>query len=359
MAGSTIRNLVMLLSLTVLSFIPTASARANAGPIPDRYWFNFEDEFGHPISPEGVQLVGCRDDCSIDILLLSNGVCKLPGCLQDEPQIHGEGDQLDCAGATCLAASFEFYDHSQEYRMVAQIDGQVYASLPQPFHEFGGFMDYPFRVVVSPPGLEMIEDPNFEIPDRGMEGGFFFSLLVTLFVELLVAGMYLGIGLRKRGAALANLLVLVVLADLVTFPLVWFFFPSLAPFAPPGMRALGKYFLVPALVFTLLAAVIYNQKGIDRRSRWPVILLVLAVALTPVCAFLVEYGAAYTDYNTRPAGGLPGSWLLLASEVFAVLFEAGFIYFLSRKALVLKHALLLSLLMNLASYLAGLVILTI
>ena len=193
MAGITIRKLAVLVSLLAFSIVPTASARANAGPIPDRYWFNFEDESGHPISPEGVQLVGCRDDCRTDILLLSNGDCKLAGCLSGEPVIQGEGDQLDCAGATCLAASYEFYDYSQQYRIIAQIDGQVYTSRPQPFSESGGFRDYPFRVVVSPPGLAMIEDPNFEIPDRGMDRGFFSSLLVTLLVELLVAGLYLGL----------------------------------------------------------------------------------------------------------------------------------------------------------------------
>jgi len=144
---------------------------------------------------------------------------------------------------------------------------------------------------------------------------------------------------------------------LVTFPLVWFFFPSLAPFAPPETRALGKFFLLPALAFTLLAVAIYNRKGLDRRSIWLVILLVLAIVVTPLCAWLVEYQAGYTDYKIRLAGGLPSSWLLLASEIFAVLFEAGFLFILTRRSLPLKHALTLSLLMNLASYLVGVMIL--
>jgi len=39
------------------------------------------------------------------------------------------------------------------------------------------------------------------------------------------------------------------------------------------------------------------------------------------------------------------------AEGFAVLFEAGFIYFLSRKAMAPKHAFAMSLVMNTASFL--------
>ena len=53
---------------------------------------------------------------------------------------------------------------------------------------------------------------------------------------------------------------------------------------------------------------------------------------------------------------LPAALITVVSEAFALLFEAGFIYLLNRRRLPLKHAIALSLLMNAASFVIGLLL---
>jgi hypothetical protein len=53
---------------------------------------------------------------------------------------------------------------------------------------------------------------------------------------------------------------------------------------------------------------------------------------------------------------LPGGWIVGLSEGFAVLFEAGLIYLAARRAMPLKHAAALSLVMNGVSFAVGLLL---
>jgi hypothetical protein len=55
---------------------------------------------------------------------------------------------------------------------------------------------------------------------------------------------------------------------------------------------------------------------------------------------------------------LPSTLTILLSEIFAVVFEAGFLYFLSRKAMTFRHALVMSAVMNAFSFVAGYVVLS-
>jgi hypothetical protein len=58
---------------------------------------------------------------------------------------------------------------------------------------------------------------------------------------LSIALLYLWFVLHRRGAALALPLFLVFLADLVTLPLVCYFFPMLKTFTPIESRYLGLF----------------------------------------------------------------------------------------------------------------------
>lgn len=161
--------LILMLLLLALIVLPTASARANSAPPPARFWFAFEDEFGQPLSPQGVQLMGCDGDCQQGTLLQSYGVCDQPGCLPGAPTLSGVQSHFACSPAQpgwdaipsqnsryatvglCRSSS---YDYSGQYRLVAQIDGQVYSSEPRPFfeQEYEIGWNEAFRVVVSPSG---------------------------------------------------------------------------------------------------------------------------------------------------------------------------------------------------------------
>jgi hypothetical protein len=102
-----------------------------------------------------------------------------------------------------------------------------------------------------------------------------------------------------------------------------------------------------------------------------------AIALATTLAIELAIGAIYVKVARRPRSvllliaignliSLPMVWFafpllpipflrsFIVSEVFAWLFEAAFLHFASRKAIPLRPAILLSLVMNLASMIAGL-----
>jgi hypothetical protein len=347
------RFVLVIALLTAFSILPGANIQANLAPPPARLWFTFQDPVGKPLSPTALQLIACREDCTQGDLLLSYGKkCTQPGCLAGEPVL--ENSLLACSQALCLARSYDF--PAGAYRLVAQINGKSYTSGPVELFrgEAPGYNTLAYRVTVSDRGLSLEFEPDFVQPDfNPYRANFFQALLLTLAIELSIAFLYLWFVLRWRGAALGLPLFLVFLADLVTLPLVWYFFPTLKPFTPFAGRFLGLFWLACAGIFTLVAyAVFVLLKG---RQRWFILagIVVLLLVAIPFCSLVIGYTIGYPNaYKIYPTG-LPGIWSLVIAEIFAWLYEAFFVYFISRKTVPLKHALLLSLLMNLASYLAG------
>lgn len=103
--------------------------------------------------------------------------------------------------------------------------------------------------------------------------------------------------------------------------------------------------IVPAVVVTILVEMLlaFVYLLIFRRPKRVLIwVLVANIISLPVVWFLF------------PLLPLPLSLVLFLAEIFAFLFEAVFLYLTNRQALGLKHALALSFVTNLASFLIGL-----
>jgi hypothetical protein len=345
--------------LILLLLLSASDASANSGPPPERIWLLFQDESGTSLPPQGLQLVGCSTEaCTEKTLLLSYGKCNLPGCLPGKPTMTGEWDKLACDGSVCRAVSYDF--PTRIFQLISQANGQVYTSPPA---QLAGaertFDNFAYQAVVSPQGLSLTSKPDFDEPKYPLHKiNFLLALLITLVSELLVAGLYGWFVLRWREPELDLLLVLVGLADLITLPMVWFFFPSFAKFMPVESRSLGIFLALIAIIYTSVLYYAFVRADGRRRRNMVTISTLIVLLATPVCSGVIIFVQGYTNLYKLTSTGLPGSWLLLMSEIFAWLYETFFLYFLSRKTLPLKHALILSLLMNLTSFLAGLVILT-
>jgi len=354
-----IKNITYFLLFLTIVLLSTDAASANAAPPPAVLWFSFQDESGSPVSPDSLQLIGClTESCVSETLLSRYGNCALPGCLPGEPSLQGDMDQLACADALCRATSRDY--PTQIFRLVANINGQVYTS--KPARLFSGdairYQTEAYQVIMSIPGLNLSNDPDFVKPGLPSYGiNFVYALLLTLLGELLVAWFYLWFVQRWRGAQLVTPLVLVCLANLVTLPLVWFLFPTFVPFMQLESRAVGLFLGLVAVYLSLVFYLAFVL--LEGRRRWIIITVNLLVILLviPVCALIIGYIVGYPNLYKLTSSGLPGSWLVWISEIFAWVYEAFFLYFLSRKTLPLKHALVLSLLMNLTSYLVGMVVL--
>ncbi len=176
--------------------------------------------------------------------------------------------------------------------------------------------------------------------------------------ERIVAEMVAAQGGRRLwpgGGLLADLGKL-FLINLLTFPAVWGFFPALRGFVSPGERSAAW----ALLLFTWTLAVLLGVFFTLRPSRWrwvSGILMGLAIPSGLFCLGLYAFAANY-GYRGYIGPGFSLPVILLLSEIYAVLAEALLFFWYTRPRLAWYHALALSLLANLASFIAGTLLLS-
>lgn len=158
----------------------------------------------------------------------------------------------------------------------------------------------------------------------------------------------------------------VLLANLISYPVTWIFWPSLGRFQPIAVRELGAFVAFGAILFTALLAMLSRKEGKARRSWWilTLVLVPLSVLATLSCSFLVAVGYPFLSFLSPLSGqqpefavrGLPSGLTIAFSEAFAISFEALLLYLLARKTLALSagQAALVSFVANIFSFLAGL-----
>lgn len=352
------KSLICMAEILVILLFSSSVTYANAPRPPTELWFMFDYQVSPPPKLEGVQLVRCDTGaCEKPVLLQQYGVCDAPVCLESRPELTGLGDPSDCQGGRCRFASPEYgyafkMDDDVYFRLVAQFSDRarvsnVAAESLQSLNAIGAVSAW--RVTVQDDGLSMARDTDFRQPG-GRNASFLFWFAVTLVVELLVARLCLW--MWKRGERVTGELVVVLLVSLVTFPVVWWFFPSLGQFQPDSARKVGILVLILALFYAVGLVRIYTVQGKNR--LWAIGLYLLISFVVGFILFVLAYfGFGYGNYTVH-AVGLPPGIILLLSEAFAVLAEAGLIALMSRKTLSLWQVGLMSLLMNAASCGVGL-----
>jgi hypothetical protein len=143
----------------------------------------------------------------------------------------------------------------------------------------------------------------------------------------------------------------IFLINLLTFPAVWGFFPALRSFAQGGERSAAWALLLFTWALAFLLGLLFNL----RRRAWRVglgVLIALAIPSGLFCLLLFAFSTGY-GYQGYTGPGLDPAVILLLAEMYAVAMEALLLWWYTQARLVWRHALALSLLMNLASFVAG------
>jgi len=299
-------------------------------------------------------MVGCQTpECLQPVLLQKFGTCDSPGCLkeQESPITQGSPDasRFKCFGMRCLSQTYEY--NRAYFRLVVQFENGVLSSadvqaLPQDWSN-----KQSWRVVIAQNGLKLLpaEPPTSQsIFDRPA----FALYLLTLVVELLVAGIYWRT--LRSFIPLWKLLLMVAVATSLTFPVV-FLAPSLRPFADAGDRNLFYIALATSLLGALVAwpffIAVTNRQRIVRG-----ILTLIAIFIAATLCGILGFGVLYSATNVFAAPGIPVPFGILLAELYAFGFEALALRFWGRGALNWREAFLLSMLANLASALLGLLL---
>ncbi len=304
-----------------------------------------------------MQFVGCQTAlCEKPTLLMQHGTCSRSSCLTTQPVLKAP-HRFECAEHTCLYKGVSLSDPplAPYLKLVGQFQNRARSS--QAFitdfrSPIAGYADRHLLVKTLDEELVVLPDRQAMKPSRWEVFGR--ALAITEISELAIlwslatpiAAVFFGWRKCTREFT-TRMLTAVALVNLFTFPVVWFFFPSLQPFQYLATRVFGATSLIIAIAFSvaLIRLKTINPKTLIRIFTIWLISSPLVIAMAGVIAFWVSYGESFPS-----SAGIP-SWLTLpASEVFAIVTEAWLLLRLSQHHLSLAQASLISVLMNGVSF---------
>ena len=357
-SSSRMKGVLTTLLLVVMLTFPVGVALANSLPSLT-LWLEFEYETAEQPELEGVQILQCESpECNHPTLLQGYGRCDSEGCADGYPARRA-AQPLECRGDRCVAVLTYANEVVPPLKVVGQFSDRVRESAP--FSEgLPKFGNAAWRIAVQDTALAVTATaPDPADPIGLFSSSFWLHFALTLIVELLVAAAALRGWLKTGRNNLLTGLGYVLLANLISYPATWIFWPSLQQFQPIANRYVGYFVISGTLVFAGLLPILSRSEGKARRV-WLIVTLVLlplAVLATLTCLFIATLGAGY-GWGSIAVPGMPVGLTIALAEVFAISFEALMLYLLARKPLALSawQAALISLSTNISSFLIGLLV---
>jgi hypothetical protein len=338
-------GVVVAILLAVL--LPNTTCANAAPPIP-KLWLTFTDANGQPIRPNAVQVLGCEDEgCAAPTLLAATGTCNTTPCIGTPPENFA---QAECKAQHCLLGfAFNF---PPRLKLIVQANQKIVSSPIIATQELAMNFSYTeptgWRVVVGD-SLTVTPDPH--VPNTNASPNFGPAFLLTLITEVLIGLAFL-FAFKKPPLPM---LLFIGLMQALSFPVVWFFFPTLQEWQLPNNRLLGLLLLGIAVIFGAL--LVWVRRAPPGKPRvLSILALVAAVPASIVCLFFGLLVTSYGNNQLATSAGLPYPVMLMGAEAFAVLYEAVMIYLLSNRSLTLKQSGLMSLAANAMSFGLGLVL---
>lgn len=346
----TSRLILLVLVLVLALGLAIAPARANAPAPAPHTWLQFAYETQQPVRLQGLQLVDCQEtSCLQPRLLLQFGDCTGTGCVPGTPLSREQEARLDCVGETCLAVlPFGLPTEQLVVRWIGQFSDRVRVShllreSPPPGRWFWGET---WSVAVQEDGLAIASTERsplgavFELPWVGF--------VLTLTVEMAIALLF-AFWQKCDRSTTVRLLITVAGLQLLSYPLVTGFFPSLQPFRYRGERVWGAILLGVAIAYGLL---LWRFPRIS--STRLIFSILIGVPILWFFGFILVILFGYGEMIPQSTQGIPAIITLLISELFVFVYEALLIYRLNSDKLSISKAMLLSLLANTTSLLLGL-----
>jgi len=342
--------------VTTILLIPGAVASANSTAPPSVVWLTFDYELPQTPRLLGVQLLACpATGCEQPVLLQQYGTCTGAECVTSPPTITGWNSDFGCASGICRSSAYPSHGGT-EWRLVAQFSDRIRSSdvagpLPSQYAETAAW-----RVRVRETDLRLVPDaaiPTLRDPLALFQKNLW-RLGLSIVVELLVAAVCFRLWATTDTGGLPDRLWMVFLLNLLSLPVVWLFFPAFGQFQTEASQGLGVFVLLAALAYATALAGIYLSSG--KTHQWLVVLTLISLPVVGFGAFVVWALTSYMGSRTVIVAGLSSNATILASEVFAVVFEAVMMAILSKRSPGSKGIWITSLLMNAASFGAGLVL---
>ncbi|BAS59354.1 MULTISPECIES: hypothetical protein [Leptolyngbya] len=341
------------LLLLILGFALLLTQRASAYTPAQPYslWFYFDR------APEAVQFVECKSTssllCDQPKLLIQYGNCTDVVCLKTQPVLRSPY-KFECAETACLYQEPLQSQGSRDpiFQLIVQFSNQARSTPPftADFRSrIAGYRDRHFTVIRQNQSLQVEPDEAMK-PTRWEVFGI--ALTITQCSEFAIALLCLGV-LRFNRSQVARVLLWIGFVNLLTFPVVWFFFPSLQAFQYRSTRVFGVFSLFNAIGFSLA---LVHQKTITTKTIIRTgIVWFFCLPIVLIAAFLFAVLVGYAEFLPT-ALGVPSLITLMTSQICVAIWE-GWLLARSQSGLSNYHSYWLSLLINLCSFLSGLALL--
>jgi hypothetical protein len=346
---------LLLVLLLIGSGFTAHPVQANSAPPPGVVWLVFDNQAGERSLPDGIQITGCLESgCTDPVLLLQYGICNLPGCLESEPFLSDVKDDVyltfDCAGDRCRATAFDFtFPYFGLVLQSGELTHAISANYQLPV-DYGEELEW---LVTFSDQTVQIKPIAFNANETSQQESLWLYLGLTLGCELIVGGLFFWLACKETGRNLWLRLLMIVLVNLVTFPVVWYFFPALRQFTPNAERIAGIFILAMSVFYSALLWYIYFLKS-QRTRRILILLSLLLIPITIYCVGMVYFAVGYVASYRMYAQGWSTITTIIVSEMYAFLWEGMLYWILSNRRMTVSKAFLASFLMNLSSLLIGL-----
>ena len=334
MFSKTPRLFLCCFAIFILAWIPSVSVLANSIQPPAAIWFKIENDAADASKIINLKIIGCAlKDCSETDAVYSS----------DEKNSYG--NMLVHLGNLYYwrfwPGAMKLTPHA--YKIIIQFeDGtKISNAIDDMPPNYGSEASY--RVIVRKNDLLAQRIPDLAWP------GLHFNLeafLLTLISESLVGAALLGAWKKLQIRDILLFAGVITFTNLISYPVLWNFFLSIAQFHYKSDEGSGRIFLVFGLIFPLL---VISAVNLTNESRF--FFACLALLAIPASCFLCGLmgGKIYGVDTVLITEGLSVKTAILLIEICAVFYETLLLYGLSRKKYALPQMFIVSLIANLAS----------
>ena len=328
-------KIISLLIILIAAGVPTTIVIANSPPPPYRVFIQFVNENSKPVPVTGLQITGCADEtCQLPEYLIGYGNCTGKECYAGPSKLSNLW-VLNCAGNQCLLEGK--YNFSKELPVFLQMlvstadETWMTNALLTPDCSC---CDTGIKVVLLPSTAFAVFDEEFESPSEKSIASLSISFFVTVFTEGCICMLFFFFWRRKFPLSWKKLTWSMVLANIISYPIAWLTIPSLGQFQADSMRKLGLLAVSISIVIAVIS---------------------LGIRLAPVFAIIVLVLAIISVYGNQEihSQGLSPATVIIASELFAVVFETFYIHQFLKNELTIKQVATLCLAMNAISAALG------
>lgn len=335
-------------------FVPHSIVSANAAPSRSVIWFSFIHQAQTMPEIEKFTVWVCEDETCSSFSTIEQIPNSEPMQFDNELYCFDNWCRLEFypknEDASIVLYSDEHLDPFYFRILVRFSDVERLSNILYGFPSEFGEVEY-YNVEIRDKDLLLTFNKSFQ--DPGLSGKFA-SYFLTLLVEPLSIFLLLILVWKLNFSEAFWISMLALIVNLISYPMIWTFFGSITKFHTEINTLWGGIFFFAGAIFSgLLFYSINNNKSKPLRKilAWITFLLIF-IAICMLALLASAYGNSkfiVTGFSTATA--------IFLIELISVCYEGLFLYFVNRRRMPFGMLMLGSLVMNMVSFVLGMVLL--